>query len=143
MCVECLLVPQHAPDDSSELVGQGSGELVAMHARRRVLQPRSEAELTPVVRSHQDDVRRLDEQRAQISTAPLRDSAQDRAPASAVLPWDQAEPRAEVATPVERFATSDRGNHSRRDQGADAGDAHQANAVGLLLAELLDLAADA
>ena len=58
--VEAFLVRQNAPCDTGQLVGQGRGELVSMKPGCRLGEPRPEAELMPVVGSHQDDVRRLD-----------------------------------------------------------------------------------
>src|SRR5262245_29319476 len=102
--IECLAGAQHTPGNSGEFIGERGGELVAMHPRCRIGEPRTEAELLPVLRSHQQDLGRLDEERSQISAAAFGDATQDRAPARTILSWHQAEPGAEVAPSIERFA---------------------------------------
>lgn len=67
--VECPTISQNTPGDPGELVGQGCRQLVFMHALRRLLKPWAKAELLPIVRSHQNDVGGLHEQRSQVSTA--------------------------------------------------------------------------
>lgn len=75
MGVEWPLVVEHAPGDPAELVGEGCSQLVLVHSLRGLIEPDPEAETLPIVRSHQDDVRHLDEQRAEMPTAALRDAA--------------------------------------------------------------------
>ncbi len=62
---------QHASSDAGELVGQGNGQLISMHAYRCAGQPVAEAEAGPVMGPHQDNICRLNKQHAQISAAPL------------------------------------------------------------------------
>jgi len=83
MCVEGLLSTQHAPSDTGELIGEGCGQLVAVHPRRCAPEPIAEAVLLPIMRPHQDDVGRLDEERSEIVASSPRDAAQDRSAASA------------------------------------------------------------
>ena len=71
---------QDAPGDARELVGERHRQLVLVHAFRCLLQPWAEAELLPIVRAHQDDMRRLHEQGAQVSVAAFRDAPEDGLP---------------------------------------------------------------
>ena len=137
MGIEGLVVAQDAPGDARELVGQGDGELVPVQSLRCRFEPRAEAEPGPVVRAHQEDLRRLDQQRAQVLAASLGDAAQDRSPAGAVLSRHEAEPGAKVAPAVKSLAGADRGDKAGRDQRPDAGNAHQPLTLGLDLAESL------
>ena len=50
---------QHALGDARELVGQCDGELVPVQPLRRRLEPCAEAISGPIVRAHQQDLRRL------------------------------------------------------------------------------------
>src|SRR5205814_587654 len=59
MGIEGLVVAQDAPGDTAEFVGQGDGELVPVQSLRCRLQPRAEAVSGPVVRAHQEHLRRL------------------------------------------------------------------------------------
>ena len=69
--VEWHPMSQHAPGDAGELIDQGNGQLVTMHACRGSGQPVAEAEVRPVMGPHQHDICRLNKQHAQISAAPL------------------------------------------------------------------------
>ena len=62
--------------------------------------------------------------------------------AGAVLPRHEAEPGAEIAPALESLARADRGHHGSGDHRPDAGHAHQPLAVGLAVADLLDLAGE-
>ena len=64
MNVERLPVAQNAPGDPRQLIGERGRKLIAMKAGRGLPQPGSKAEPLPVLRAHQDDVRRLDEERS-------------------------------------------------------------------------------
>jgi hypothetical protein len=70
----------------------------------------------PVLRSHQDDVGRLDEQRAQISTASLWMPPGSASAGAAAAP---SRARPEVPATIERFASADGGDH--RQVGATPG----------------------
>src|SRR5437870_1988351 len=83
--VKGLFVAQNTPDDPRQLVGQGRRQLVAVQPWGCVLQPCSEAEALPVVRSQQDDVCSLDEQGPEILASSLGDAAQDGSATCAVL----------------------------------------------------------
>jgi hypothetical protein len=104
-------MPQNTPGDARELVGQRRGQLVLVHALRCLLQPWAEAEFLPVMGAHQDDMRRLHEQGAQVSAATLRYAPQDRLAAGAELPWHKPNPGAEIASPVEGLARADGGDN--------------------------------
>src|SRR3954453_5849996 len=67
--VEGSSMAKHAPADAGKLVGQSRCELVLVQAWRGFFQPRSEAELVPVVRAHDQHLGGLDEQGAQITIA--------------------------------------------------------------------------
>jgi hypothetical protein len=140
--VEGLLVAQDAPRNPRQFVGQGRCQLVAMQPWSRVQQPCSEAEAFPIVRAHQDDVCGLDEQGSKILAASLGDAAQDGPATCAVLAWHKTKPCPEIAPALECLPCSDGSDHGRRDQRTDTGNAHEALAVGFLLADLLDLAGD-
>ncbi len=60
-------------------------------------EPRPEAELLPIVRSHQDDMRRLDEQGPQILATALGYASKDRFATRAELARDEADPGAFLA----------------------------------------------
>ena len=66
-------VAQHAPGNPCQFVGQGRGELITVKPFGALFQPSPEAEALPVVRAHQDHVRGLDEQGAQVAAAGLGD----------------------------------------------------------------------
>ena len=140
--VEDLLVAQDAPRNPCQLVGQGRGQFVAMKPWSCIQKPCSEAEALPIVRPHQNNVCSLDEQCSEILASALGDSAQDGSTACAVLAWHETKPRAKVSSAFECFACANCRDHSGRDQRADAGNAHEAPAVGLRLADLLDFASD-
>jgi hypothetical protein len=55
-----------------------------MHPRRGTGQPLSEAELPPILWSHQQNLGGPDEESSQITTASLEYAAQDRTPSGAV-----------------------------------------------------------
>ena len=95
----------------------------------------SEAEAFPIVRAHQDDVCGLDEQGSEILAPALGDAGEDRSATCAVLAWHETKPCAEIAPALECLAGADGGDHSGRDQRANAGNAHEALAVGFLLRE--------
>ncbi len=65
-------MPQNAPGNAGQLVGQGRRQLVLVHPFGGLCQPGAEAELLPVFGSHQDDLGSLNEQRSQILAAALR-----------------------------------------------------------------------
>ena len=69
--IERRPVPQYAPSDTRELVGEGDGQLVAMHACRCPGEPVAEAEVGPVMGPHQDNICGLNKQHTQVSAAAL------------------------------------------------------------------------
>src|SRR5438552_11937118 len=142
MGIKGSVVPQHAPGDAGELVSERRRQLVAMQARLCRLQPCSEAEPLPGLRTHEDDVGRLDEERAQILAAALGDAPEDRLATGAVLPGHETQPRAKVTAAFEGLARAYRRDHGRGDDRPNARDAHQALAVRLLVADLHDLAGE-
>jgi hypothetical protein len=137
--VEGRLIAQDAPRDPRQLVGQGCSQLVAMQPWSCVAKPCSEAEALPIVGAHQNHFCSLDEQGPEVLSSALGDAPQDGSAAGAVLPWNETKPHAEVLTNFEHLAGADGGHHGGRDQWADAGNAHEATAVGFLLTNLLDL----
>jgi hypothetical protein len=100
--VESLVVAQHAPGDAGELVGQRNGELVPVQPVWRGVEPRAEAISGPVMRAHQENLRSLDQQSAQIFATPLGDAAEDRPATSAVLSRYEPQPGGKIATALER-----------------------------------------
>jgi hypothetical protein len=76
----------------------------------------SEAEARPIVRTHQSDVRSLDEQGSKIFTPSLGYAARDRSTTCAVLAWHETKPCTEIASPLEILAGTYGGDHGRRDQ---------------------------
>ncbi len=141
--VEGFPVGQDAPCDTGKLVGQGRGELVSMKPGCGLGEPRPEAEFLPIVRSHQDDMRSLDEEGPQIFAAALGYASKDRFAARAVLAGNETDPSAKVTSTPESFTRSYGGHHRRRYDRPDTGNAHQPLAVFLGLADHLDLAGDA
>ena len=111
MAVERFVVSQDAPGDAGKFVGQRRCELVAMKAWRCLREPGSEAELLPVMRPHQDDVSRLDEQGTEILVAALCDTTKACSSPGAVLTRHQPKPGTEVAASLNRFASADSGHH--------------------------------
>ncbi len=89
------------------------------------LQPSPEAVVGPVLGAHQDDPGTLDEERAQMPVAALRDAAEDGAVAGRHLPRHETEPSREVAPAPECRSVADRRRHGARRQRPDAGNAHQ------------------
>ncbi len=83
--IEGFSVSQNAPGDTGELIGQGGGQLVSMQPSGRPGKPWPKAELLPIVRSHHDNVGRLDEQGAQVLAAALGYASKDRSSAGTVL----------------------------------------------------------
>ena len=142
MGIEGFVVAQHAPGDARELVGQRDGKLVPVQSLRCCLEPCAEAISGPIVRAHQEDLRRLDQQRAQVFAAPLGDATEDRPPARTMLSRHKAEPGSKVAPAFESLAGADCGHDAGRDQRSDTRHAHQPPACGLDLAEFFDLAGD-
>jgi hypothetical protein len=108
----------------------------------RVSKPCSEAEALPIGREHQDDVCGLDEQGSEILAPSLGDAAQNGSTTCAVLGWHETKPCPEISPALECLAGTNGSNNGGRDQWANAGNAHEALAVGFLLADLLDLAGD-
>jgi hypothetical protein len=107
-----------------------------------VQQPRSEAEAFPILRTHQDDVRSLDEQGSKIFAPTFGDAAENRSTTCAVLAGYETKPRTEVASTLECLASTYGSDHGGRDQWANARNAHKAPAIGFFLADLLDLTCD-
>src|ERR1043166_7813158 len=77
VAIEGLAVAQDAPGDARELVGQGNGKFVLVQSARCSCEPSAEAIPGPIMRAHQENLRRLDQQRAQVLAAPLGDATQD------------------------------------------------------------------
>src|SRR5205823_934278 len=96
----------------------------------------------PAVRAHQEHLRRLDQQRAQVLAAPLGDAAEDRPAAGAVLSGHKAEPGAKIAPALKSLSRADRGDKTGRNQRPDARHAHQPQARGLDAADFFDVAGD-
>jgi hypothetical protein len=67
-----------------------------------------EAVFFPIVGPHQDNVRRLNEERSEVSAPSLGDAAQDRFAARAVLAGNETEPCAEIPPAIEGFTCSNR-----------------------------------
>jgi hypothetical protein len=63
--------PLYSTLQAMRAIGQSGGEFVAMHPRRGIGQPLSEAELSPVLWSHQQNLGGLDEESSQITAASL------------------------------------------------------------------------
>ena len=59
--------------------------------------------------THQNDIGRLDEERAQVPAAALGDASEDRLATGAVLPGHKAEPSAEVTAALEARGLAFRG----------------------------------
>ena len=125
-----------------ELVRQCDGEFVLVQSLRRHFEPCAEAISGPIVRAHQQDLRRLDQQRAQILAAPLGDTAEDRPPAGAVLSRHEPEPGGKIAPALKRLSPADRGDDTGGDDRPDPGHTHQPPALGLDLAKLFDRTGD-
>jgi len=140
--IERLLVVQDAPGNSGELVRQRDGEFVLVQSLRRRFEPCAEAIAGPIVRAHQQDLRRLDQQRAQILAAPLGDAAEDRPPAGAVLSRHEPEPGGKIAPALKSLSPADRGHDTGGDYRSDPGHTHQPPALGFDLAELFDRTGD-
>jgi len=140
--VEGLVVAQDAPRDPRQFVGQSRFQLVTLKTWGCVQKPRSEAETLPIMRTHQDDVRSLNEQGSKIFAPSPGDAAQDGSTTCAVLAGYETEPCTEISSALECFAGTNGSDHGGRDQRADARNAHEAPAVGFLLADLLNLACD-
>src|SRR6185503_438113 len=142
MGVESTVVPQHAPGNAGELVGQGNCQFVLVQPLCRVLEPCPEAISRPILWAHQEDFRGLDEERPQVFAAVFRDAAQNRPSTRAVLSGNKAEPGTKVAPAFESLTRADRGHQSGRDQRPDTGHAHQPPAVSLAAAESFDHSSD-
>ena len=142
VAIEGLAVAQDAPGDARELVGQGNGKFVLVQSARCSCEPSAEAIPGPIMRAHQENLRRLDQQRAQVLAAPLGDATQDGSPARAVLSRHEAEPGAKVAPPFKSLAGVDCSYNAGRDQRPDTRHTHQPPAHGLAMAEFFDLACD-
>src|SRR5262252_4121633 len=95
-----------------------------------------------IVRAHQQDLRRLDQQRAQILAAALGDAAEDRPPARAVLSRHEPEPGGKIAPALKSLSPGDRGHDTGGDYQPDPGHTHQPPALGLDLAKLFDCTGD-
>ena len=117
--IEGFVVAQDAPGNSGELVGQGDGEFVPVQSFRCSFEPRAEAVSGPIVWAHQEDLGRLDQQRAQVLAAPLGDGGRDRSPARAVLPRDEAEPGSKIAPAVKSLSHADRSHKTGGDYRPD------------------------
>src|SRR5439155_17946265 len=96
----------------------------------------------PIVRAHQEHLRRLDQQRAKVLAAALGDAPEDRTAAGAVLSRHQTEPGTEIAPTLKSLAAANRGDKPGRDHWPDARHAHQPLAFSLDAAEFFDLAGD-
>jgi len=114
-----------------------------VHALIGFRQPRSETEPGPIVRTHQDYLRSLDQERSQISAAALRNPAERRSSARAVLPGHQPDPRGHVSAAVEGLAPADGRDQRRGDDRPHARDGSQITAMSLALSDFGDLGGDA
>jgi hypothetical protein len=68
----------------------------------------------------------VDQERAQVGVAPLRDAEQPRLAARCRLLWHQPQPGGKVARPAEGLGRADRGDERRCVEGAEAGDRREA-----------------
>jgi hypothetical protein len=123
--IEPLVVTQDAPSNAREFIGQRRRKLVPVHARGSTGEPSPEAEFVPILGPHQDDIRRLDEERSKIFAASFGAASKDSACAGGVLPRNKPQLGAEVSSAFERFAAADGGDHRCRDQRPDPGDGHE------------------
>src|SRR5262245_40973454 len=92
--------------------------------------------------TRQDDLGRLDQQRAEILAAALGDATKDGPAAGAVLSRHQAEPGRKIAPALKGLSHADRGDDAGGDDRSDPRYAHQALAFGLDLAEFFDRTGD-
>src|SRR5947207_15222634 len=138
--VEGFVVALIAPRDAGALDSGGAPELVPLQSLRRRLGPRAKAISGPIVRAHQEHLRRLDHQRAQVLAAALGDAPEDRTAAGAVLSRHQAEPGTEIAPALKSLSAANRGDKTGRDHWPDAMYGHQPLAFSLHAAEFVDLA---
>jgi hypothetical protein len=113
-----------------------------MQSLRCGFEPPAEAISRPIVRTHQQDLRRLDQQRAQVLAAPLGDAAEDRPTARAMLSRNETEPGSKVAPALKSLSHADRRHNTGGDYGPYARYTHQSPTLGLDLAELFDLTGD-
>lgn len=140
--VEAGAMSQDAPCGSGQFVRQRNGRLVVGHSGNCSAQPGAKAECRPSVRAHHDALRRLNEQRSQISATPFADPSKDGSTAGAELAWHQSNPCGEVPAMGKGFALADRGDQRGRDHWADAGDRHDVRAILLGFADFHDLCRD-
>src|SRR5215207_1553357 len=126
----------------ASLLARATASLFLCNRSDAVLSHAPKLNRDQVVRPHQQDLRGLDQQGAQIFAAAFGNAAEDRPPAGAVLTRHEAEPGGKIATAFKRLAAADRRNHGSRGQRPDSGNTPQALAFGLGPAELFNLAGD-
>ncbi len=137
--VKRRFMSQYAPSHTRQLVGQGNGQFIAMHTLRCTREPIAKAEVRPSVRSHQNDLGRLNEQHPQVSAAALGDASQHRSATRTVLPWDRSQPSGKVSASVKSLTFTDGREHRCLDHRADTWDRHHIDAVLFGAADLFDL----
>lgn len=117
--IEGTAALENAPGDPRQIVGERHRELVIVHTSARLFQPGTEAEAGPVVRPYQNDMRRMNEKRAQVFASTLRDVTEDRLAAGRALTRHQTQPSGKVAPAIEGFTGADGRRHQiRRDEKA-------------------------
>ena len=142
MLIESPAMPKHAPHDSCQLVGERDRQLVAVQPGSSLLQPTSKAQLLPIARPHQQNAGSLNEQHAQILAAAFRHTPEDRLAACTMLSWHKSDPSSEISAAIKGIALTD-GRHGRGgDHRANTRDGFQALAIGVLVGQGVDLAAD-
>ena len=72
MGIERLAVPENAPGNSRQLVGQRRCHFIRVQTLCSFCQPGAETEFLPILRTYQDDTRRLNKQRPEIFTPAFR-----------------------------------------------------------------------
>src|SRR5262249_27386576 len=101
---------QHAPGDSSQLVGESCSQHIMVQALSRRGKPRSIAVPHPVPWPQQNDASSLHEEHAKVAIAALGDTPEDRSIPCGYLLWDQTEPSSKIAATCESSSIADRGD---------------------------------
>jgi hypothetical protein len=93
--IERLVTREHRPEDARVLVGQSNDRSLPTHAQLELHQPAADA-VTALARGHHGGLRALDQQRAQIVVAVLRDRPETGLAARGLLARREAWPSAEL-----------------------------------------------
>jgi hypothetical protein len=120
------VLAQYTPGDAGQLVGQSRREHVVVQACRCGREPVPKTVLAPLGWPEQQHAGSLDQQRSQVAVAALGQAAQHGSIASGDLARHQAEPRPEVASPLESRPIADRCHHGTGNNRSHARHAHQA-----------------